>query len=161
MSKLLRTLGATSAAVAATAVTGGFASSDVRSGWYAALDRPSFQPPGEVFPAAWTSLYTDIAVTSGVALARLREQGRTREATAYQAALAANLVINAGWSWVFFRWHRLGPAVAVAGLLAASSADLVRRTGRVSRPAALALAPYPAWCAFAALLSSEIWRRNR
>ena len=47
-------------------------------------------------------------------------------------ALAVNLAVNAGWSWVFFRWHRLGPAVGVAGLLTLSSADLVRRTARVS-----------------------------
>ena len=26
--------------------------------WYAALERPSFQPPGWAFGAAWTTLYT-------------------------------------------------------------------------------------------------------
>jgi tryptophan-rich sensory protein len=49
----------------------------------------------------------------------------------------------------------------VAGLLAVSSAGLVRRTSRVSKPAAAALAPYPAWCGFATALSAEIHRRNR
>ena len=161
MRNLLRALVATSTAVAATAVAGGTASADVRSAWYAALDKPPYQPPGQVFPVAWTALYTDIAVTGALTQAALRREGRTGEARRFAAALAANLIANAGWSWVFFRWHRLAPASAVAGLLTLSSADLVRRAGRVSPRVAAALAPYPAWCGFATVLSTAIWRRNR
>ena len=161
MSGRLAGLARVSAAVAATAATGGVASQDVRSRWYDGLEKPPFQPPDAAFPVAWTTLYTDIALTSAHVLDRLDRAGDAREATAYRRALAANLVVNAGWSWVFFRWHRLGPAAGVAALLALSSADLVRRTARVSRPAAVALAPYPAWCAFATALSTWIWRRNR
>ena len=154
-------LGRVSAAVAATAGLGGLASQEVRTEWYAALDKPSFQPPDVAFPAAWTTLYADIALTTAHALDRLERAGRSEEAAAYRRALAANLAVNAAWSWVFFRWHRLGPAVGVAGVLAISSADLVRRTAAVSKPAAAALAPYPAWCGFATVLSAAIWWRNR
>ena len=91
----------------------------------------------------------------------MERSGRTDEAAAYRRALGANLAVNAAWSWVFFRGHRLGAAVGVAGALAVSSADLVRRTSRVSKPAAAALAPYPAWCTFATVLSAAIWRLNR
>jgi tryptophan-rich sensory protein len=156
----LARLGRVAAAVAATAAAGSVGSRDVDSAWYAALDKPSFQPPGAVFPLAWTALYADLALVAAHALDRLEAAGRHDEALAYRRALAANLVVNAGWSWVFFRWHRLGPAVGVAGLLALSSADLVRRTARVSPGAAVALAPYPAWCAFATTLSADIARRN-
>jgi tryptophan-rich sensory protein len=161
MRDLLPALAGTSASVAATAVAGAAASAEVRSGWYAALDKPSYQPPGEVFPVAWTALYADIAVTSALTLAELRRQGRADEAARFAAALAANLGANGGWSWVFFRWHRLASAAGVAALLAVSSADLVRRAGRVSPAAAAALAAYPAWCGFATVLSTAIWRRNR
>jgi tryptophan-rich sensory protein len=150
-----------SAAVAATAGLGGLASADVDGPWYSGLEKPSFQPPPVAFPIAWTALYADIALTTAHALDRLERSGRAEEAAAYRRARAANLAVNAAWSWVFCRWHRLGPAVGVAGLLAVSSADLVRRTARVSKPAAVALAPYPAWCTFATVLSGAIWRLNR
>jgi translocator protein len=57
--------------------------------------------------------------------------------------------------------HRLGAAVATAGALALSCADLVRRAAPASRPAAVALSPYAGWCGFATVLSAAIWRRNR
>lgn len=161
MSGRLARLGRVAAAVAATAALGGLASRDVDTPWYRALDKPPFQPPDVAFPVAWTALYTDLALTAGHALDRLERAGRTGEATAYRRAFTTNLAVNAAWSWVFFRWHRLGPAVGVAGLLTVSSADLVRRTARVSTPAAVALVPYPAWCAFATVLSADIARRNR
>jgi tryptophan-rich sensory protein len=157
----LARLGRVGAAVAATALAGSIGSRDVASPWYAALDKPPYQPPGVAFPVVWTTLYTDLALSAGHALDRLEAAGRHDEAARYRRALAANLVVNAAWSWVFFRWHRLGPAVGVAGLLAVSSADLVRRTSRVSPAAAAAMAPYPAWCGFATVLSADVWRRNR
>ena len=161
MAELMRALAGTSAAVAVTGAVGGLASADVRSDWYANLDKPGFQPPDRVFPVAWTALYADIALVTGAALAALRRRGRSKQARALAVALGVNLAANAGWSWVFFRGHRLGPAVAVAGLLTLSSADLARRTGQASPYAAAALAPYPAWCCFATVLSSAVWRRNR
>jgi tryptophan-rich sensory protein len=161
MSGRLARLGRVAAAVAATAVAGSVGSRDVDSPWYDALEKPPYQPPGVAFPVVWTTLYTDLALSAGHALDRLEAAGRHDEAERYRRALAANLVVNAAWSWVFFRWHRVGPAVGVAGVLAASSADLVRRTARVSPGAAVALAPYPVWCAFATVLSADVWRRNR
>lgn len=161
MSGRLARLGRVATAVAAAAGLGSIGSRDVESRWYADLEKPAYQPPGVAFPVVWTTLYTDIALTAGHALDRLEADGRHDEAAAYRRAHGANLALNAGWSWVFFRWHRLGPAVGVAGLLALSSADLVRRTGQVSPAAAAALSPYPAWCGFATLLSADIWRRNR
>jgi benzodiazapine receptor len=155
-----RTLVGTSAAVAATAALGSLASTDVNSEWYVRLRKPAIQPPGVVFPIVWTTLYTDIAVSSAVALDRL-ETSDSAAAVAFRRALAVNLVLNTSWSWVFFKAHQLAPAVAVAGALAVSSADLARRAGRASPAAGWALVPYAAWCSFATVLSGVIWRRNR
>lgn len=155
---LLTALATTGAATAATAVTGSVASSSgANSPWFARLRKPRFQPPAAVFPVVWTALYTDVAVTSAVALDRLPESDRA----AYGRALAVNLVLNAGWSWVFFRAHRLALAPVVAAGLAVSSADLTRRTAAAHRGAGAVMAPYPAWCSFATLLSGAIWWRNR
>lgn len=157
----MRTIAWTAAASAASAVVGSLASRDVKSGWYARLSKPSFQPPPVAFPVAWTALYTDIAVSSATVIDALRAEGRVSEAAAFQRALAVNLSLNASWTWVFFRMHWLGAAVVTAAALAVSCADLVRRAAPASRPAAVALSPYAGWCGFATVLSATIWRRNR
>ena len=155
-----RTLLWTGAATAATAAIGGAASSGARDAWFLALDKPAFQPPPVAFPVVWTLLYVDLAVASAAAIDGLAEDGDDGD-RAFRVALGANLVLNASWTWTFFRGHRLPAATAVAGALALSSADLARRAGTVSRPAGRALLPYAAWCTFATVLSGAIWRRNR
>ncbi len=156
-----KTVLATGLATAAAAVVGSLANRPARQVWYTAIRRPRYLPPGAVFPIAWTALYTDIAATSASVIDRFRAGGADDKARAYATALAANLVLNAAWSWVFFGWHRLGPAALAAGALAASSADLTRRAAEADPKLGAALAPYPLWCTFAAVLSTDIWRLNR
>ncbi|MBC9955462.1 tryptophan-rich sensory protein [Yimella sp. cx-51] len=155
----LRTIAATSAAVTATAVVGSLGTSP-DSAWYRSLSKPSFQPPGWVFPIAWTALYADIAVVSAISLADLAELERTDERRKYVAALATNLALNAAWSQIFFRGHRLTAAQIEAFVLALSSADLVRRSAKISPEKGVALAPYAAWTAFATVLSSALRQMN-
>ena len=151
----------TALATAAAAVLGSVASRQGVETWYPTLRKPPYNPPNAVFPIAWTTLYADIAVTSAATIDRFRADGDSGKATAYIAALGANLALNAGWSWVFFKMHKLGPSVIAAGALTASSADLTRRAADADPKFGAALAPYPLWCSFATLLSAGIWRRNR
>lgn len=155
----IKTLAATSFVTAATAVLGSIASVDVKTRWYRKLNKPRFQPPGTVFGPVWSILYTDIAVTSAIALGEEQDDDGARRR--YKEALAINLVLNASWSWMFFKFHRLAPSVLVAGALAMCSVDLTRRTWQVRRAAGMALLPYPARCTFATILSGAIWWRNR
>lgn len=156
-----KTLIATTLAVSATSGAGSIASrTEVRT-WYQRLRKPSYVPPSFAFPLAWTSLYADIAATSAVAIDRLRADGEHAKARSYIGALAVNLVLNAGWSWLFFKYHKLGASAIGAAVLAASSADLVRRTAQADPRAGAALVPYPLWCTFATVLATGIWRRNR
>jgi benzodiazapine receptor len=161
-----RTLAGTAAASFLTAGLGSLATaSGTSSPWYRDLRKPSIQPPAVVFPIVWTTLYTDIAVSSAFALDALEGRDTTDPGTdaahRYRWALGVNLALNAGWSWTFFRWHRIGPAVVVAGALAASSLDLARRARQGSPGAAAALVPYAAWCGFATVLTTALWWRNR
>ena len=103
------TLAATTLAVAAAAGTGSIASPNRVPAWYSRLRKPSYQLPGAAFPVVWTALYGDIAATSAEAIDRLRTAGRHDEARRYAAALGVNLLLNSGWSWLFFRHHRLVP----------------------------------------------------
>jgi len=152
-----RTLPRTAGAVAASAAVGSVASTETSSPWYKSLSKPVIQPPPEVFPVVWTTLYSSIAISSAVALDRADPD----QARAYWRALLANLLLNTSWTWVFFKAHRIGPAIGVAAALTASSVDLTRRTWQADRRAGWALLPYVGWCGFATVLTAAIWRRNR
>jgi benzodiazapine receptor len=154
-------LAATTVSVGATSGIGSIAGQPRITRWYSHLRKPSYVPPNGVFPVAWTTLYADIAVTSATAIDRLRAAGRDKEARNYVVALAANLILNAGWSWLFFRYQKLGASAIGAAVLAASSADLARRTAAADPRAGAALVPYPLWCAFATVMSGHIWLLNR
>jgi benzodiazapine receptor len=156
------TLIKTASAALATAVAGGLAASrPAESSWYVELRKPSFQPARRAFPVVWPILYTDLAAVSASTLDTLRAEDRDDQARAFSTALAANLVMNAGWSWIFFSQKRLGTAAVVAAALTASSADLTRRAVAARGPRGAVLAPYPLWCAFATALSTRIWMLNR
>jgi tryptophan-rich sensory protein len=154
----IRTLAPTALAVAATAVSGTLATRPaVESAWYAKLRKPPYQPPRQAFPIAWTSLYTDIAVVSAQTL----DDSPPEVRRSYIRALAANLILNGGWSWLFFNQRKLGAAAVTSGLLTVSSADLTRRAAAVRGVKAAPLGLYPLWCAFATALSTHIWVLNR
>jgi translocator protein len=156
------TLIASTAAVVATATVGGLATRPaLQSVWYRQLRKPPYQPARTVFPAVWPALYADIAVVSAATVDSLRYAGNRPAARAYVSWLAANLVLNAAWSWVFFHRRRLAAAVVVNAALTASSADLARRAIAVRGRGAAPLVLYPVWCAFALLLSAHMWLLNR
>ena len=157
-STLAKTAGGAFAAAAAGALATRPA---VESSWYERLKKPGFQPPRLAFPIAWNILYSDIAAVSASTLDTLHDRGDTEQARAYTRALAANLALNAGWSWVFFNRRKLGAASVLSGALTISSADLARRAAAVNAPAGAALAAYPLWCTFATVLSTRIWQLNR
>ena len=138
----------------AAAVLGGL-SVDVDNRWFRGLDLPPWYPPPQAFGIVWSALYAGTAWAGGEVLAR-DSVGRPAFARAY----AGNLALNAAWTPLFFRAHRPWVAAAESAVLTASTVDLVRRAAPVSGGAAVALAPYAVWTAFATVLSAEIARRN-
>jgi translocator protein len=137
---------------AAAAVLGGLAT-DPGSAWFRGLDKPPWYPPPQAFGIVWTGLYAGIAWAAGEALAK-------GAGPSFARAYAANLVLNAAWTPLFFRAHRPWPAAAESAALTASTVDLARRAARASRPAGVVLVPYAAWTAFATALTVAIARRN-
>ena len=156
-----RTLLPAAAAVTATALIGGLASRPADSPWYRSLRKPPYQPPKQAFPLVWPLLYADIAIVSSNTLDEMTRRGQATERRRYIAALAFNLVLNGGWSWLFFNRRLLGTSAIAAAVLAASSVDLTRRAVVIQGKRAAPLALYAAWCTFATVLSSHIWRLNR
>ncbi len=156
----LRDLAIVATGTAASAALGALAT-DPDGKWYRGLALPAWQPPPVAFPVVWTLLYADIVISSAASLSSLEHGGRSDEASAYRRALAANLAMNTAWSVIFWRARRPDLAALEAGLLSISSADLARRAGRARPGWGWTLAPYPAWCGFATVLSTVIARRNR
>ena len=130
------------------------------SRWYRSLDLPSWQPPNWAFPVVWTTLYATTTIASTATIAELREAEMDNEATAFERALVANMVLNAGWSGLFFRGHRPRLAAAECAVLTASSADLARRAAPSGKVRGGVLGAYAAWCGFATALTAAIARRN-
>jgi tryptophan-rich sensory protein len=155
----LRNLAVTGAAATASAALGALATTP-DSQWYAALDKPAWQPPPIAFPLVWTPLYADIATVTAAAITSLEAEGRNDEVADLRRALAVNLVLNTGWSVLFWQVRRPWLSTAWSGLLAAHSAALARRCARVDPSLGAALAAYPAWCGFATVLNGAIARRN-
>jgi len=121
-----RNLATTGGLVAAAAAAGSLAT-DPDGGWYRDLEKPSWQPPPVAFPIVWTTLYADIAVTSAAVLNELDRRGEVEQAAEFRKALAGNLALNGGWSWLFFRGHNLPASTLGAGVLAMNSLRLARR----------------------------------
>ncbi|TVS87197.1 TspO/MBR family protein [Mycobacterium helveticum] len=156
-----RTLIPAATAVTSAAVVGGLASRPAASPWYRSLRKPPYQPPQQVFPIVWPVLYADIAVVSSNTLDELERRGRKPERRQYVRALALNLALNAGWSWLFFQRRGLGLSAAAAAALTVSSADLARRAVDAQGGRAAPLLLYPLWCAFATALAGHLWFLNR
>lgn len=139
----------------AAALIGAMAS--VQAGdFYQQLSRPPWAPPARVFGPVWSVLYVLMAVAAWLVI-RARGWPRARPLI---ALYAFQLVLNALWTWIFFRW-RLG-WVAVVEILALWALLLVtvREFWRVRRLAAGLLLPYLVWVTFAAALTYAVWRRN-
>jgi tryptophan-rich sensory protein len=126
-----------------------------RSPWYQALEKPSFNPPGWVFGPVWTLLYCMM----GLSLFLLVRAGWPAARTAI-VFFAVQLLLNAAWTPVFFRYEQIGWALVVLVLLDAAVIATIAAAWTVSRPAAYLLLPYLAWILFATVLNASLWRLN-
>jgi tryptophan-rich sensory protein len=90
--------------VLATASIGGAFTAPAVRDWYPLLNKPAWTPPASIFGPVWTLLYLCIAV-AGFLVWR-----RTGLAHARWTMLlfALQLVLNAGWSWIFFGLRQPG-----------------------------------------------------
>ncbi len=121
--------------------------------WYAALNKPSWNPPAWIFGPAWTLLYMLMAVAAWLVW---RCDGWRRPLLLYFVQLA----LNAAWTPIFFGAHQLG--WALVEIVALWLAVLLTMLGflKVNRTAGCLFVPYLAWVTFAAFLNFTFWRMN-
>ncbi len=139
----------------------GFASSQVapagdRNLWYAALAKPALNPPGWVFPIAWTALYIMI----GLALAMILNARGSRYRGLAIGLFALQMLLNLAWTPIFFGAHLVlaGLLVIVAMFVVALITTLA--FGQIRTAAAWLMVPYLAWLCFAGALNWGILQLN-
>jgi tryptophan-rich sensory protein len=126
-------------------------------GWYASLQKPSWNPPPWIFGPVWTLLYIMMAVAAWMIwrAGGWRAQGRAL------GFFLLQWLLNALWTPLFFGLHR--PLLAFAEIMALWLALLITTIlfWRVRKIAGFLLLPYLAWVSFAAFLNFTLWQLNR
>lgn len=151
MSGLISTFGATALAAAI-----GSAASISAAEFYGRLTKPAWAPPASLFGPVWTLLYVMIA-TAGWLIYR---SGVTNS-RALLGLFLAQLVLNALWSWTFFKWESgLGSMVTIVTLWAVILATMIG-FWKANLASGTLILPYLAWVTFAAALNWSIWNLNR
>lgn len=128
-------------------------------GWYATLNKPSFNPPNWVFGPVWTTLYA----LMGISLYLVWKKGQENKKIDIKLPLAIfgfQLFLNFLWSILFF-----GMQSPLLGLLCIiplwlSIAATIFYFYKISKTAAYLLIPYILWVSFASILNASIWMLN-
>lgn len=125
-------------------------------GWYAGLQKPSWNPPAWIFGPVWTLLYLMMAVAAWL----VWRDGGWRAQRLPLGLFLLQWLLNALWTPLFFGVHRPGFAFGEILLLWVVLAATLGAFWRVRRLAGAMLLPYLGWVSFAAALNFAIWRLN-
>ena len=117
--------------------------------WYAALEKPPFNPPNWVFGPVWFALYVLIAIAGWRTALRA-------PSSAAMALWIGQMVLNWAWSPTWFGLHLLWPAFVVIVAVLLTIIGFIWTTWRSDRASALMFLPYLAWVAFASTLNLSI-----
>lgn len=120
--------------------------------WYAALEKPFFNPPNWLFGPVWTVLYLLMGMSLYLVWSSSVQQSK-RPAFSW---FGIQLVFNTLWSIVFFGLHAPELALVVILALIGSIAVTMRRFWPFSRMASYLLVPYILWVIFASALNLSI-----
>jgi tryptophan-rich sensory protein len=124
--------------------------------FYGKLSQPDWAPPAWLFGPVWSVLYLMIGVAAWLVW---RKHGFDRASTALRL-FTFQLLVNALWTWLFFKWHLGALALAEIVVLWLLIAATIASFWNLHRLAALMLLPYLAWVSFATALTFALWRRN-
>ncbi|MES1944674.1 TspO/MBR family protein [Salinisphaera sp. PC39] len=119
--------------------------------WYAGLVKPPGTPPDWLFPVAWTTLYTLMAVAAWLVWRAAGPGGRGA-----LTLFGVQLALNAVWTPVVFGAHALAAGLGVIVLLWLALAATIRAFGELRPAAAWLLAPYLAWVTYAGYLNAGL-----
>lgn len=125
--------------------------------WYAALNKPPWNPPNWIFGPVWTTLY----VMMGVSAWRVWRSAPLSQTRVALGLFLFQLLLNAAWTPLFFQFHQMAAALGLILVLVVAIALTICAFARHDRVAAWLLAPYIAWVSFASFLNGTLWWLNR
>ncbi len=126
-------------------------------GWYAGLNKPSFNPPNWIFGPVWTLLY----LMMGGALGLIINLGtKTPGVKTALVIFALQFILNLVWTPVFFGMHQIFPALIVITFLWVATLLSIIHFLKLRPLAGWLLVPYLLWVSFATLLNASLWRLN-
>lgn len=125
--------------------------------WYNALVKSHLTPAGVVFGIAWTVLY----ILLGIALYLIIKSAR-KESDKIRAYIlfVAQLLLNAGWSYIFFGLHMTAIALLTLLALFIISAWMARVFYGIDKMSSLLIIPYLLWMMFAFYMNAYIVLMN-
>ena len=128
-------------------------STSANMGWYDTLEKSALTPPDITFPIVWTTLYIMLALAGWLIW---KNHDKT-----LKTLFAAQMLLNWGWSFIFFKFHLITLCffwiVALNILMATLIIMLWKKP--LKAPALLIL-PTLLWGSFAAYLNYQIWALN-
>ena len=125
--------------------------------WYAALAKPSWTAPSNLFAPVWTVLYVMMATAAWLVS---RERYHRRQGVAL-GAYAGQLLLNAAWAPLFFGARNVGLGLFDIVALWLAVSWTLREFFPVQRAAAWLLVPYWLWVSYAMALNFSLWRLNQ
>lgn len=124
--------------------------------WYATLNRPSFNPQSWIFGPVWTTLY----ILLGFSFFLIWKQERSKLRSKAIVLFLAQMVLNFGWSFLFFYFHLIGFALIEIIALWASIIGMILMFYRIKPLAAYLNIPYLLWVTFATILNAGYYFLN-
>lgn len=137
-------------------LSGWLSNSGYGNGWFDALEKPSFMPPGWLFGIVWPILYALLGISLALVLLEPPSNRRRNGLILF----FVQLVLNFAWSPIFFGAHDMKLARIVIFIVAGVSAAAAGQFYRVCKAAGLLMVPYLAWLVFASALNSAIEKLN-
>lgn len=125
--------------------------------WYATLNRPSFNPPNWIFGPVWTTLY----MLMGISLFLIWKQDVSKERNLAILVFMLQLLLNFGWSFIFFYFNMIGFALIEIILLGISIVIMLVLFYKIKPMASYINIPYLLWVTFATVLNGSYYFLNR
>lgn len=125
--------------------------------WYAALVKPSWNPPGFIFGPVWFVLYTLMGIAAWRIWNRRYNNSLSESALIFYAM---QLALNAAWSPLFFGLHSPFLAFLDISILVFLVATTTVTFWKIDKNAGKLLVPYLCWTIFALALNLSILQLN-
>ena len=126
------------------------------SSWYTLIEKPSWTPSNWLFPPVWTTIFVLMAIAAWM----VWKAAGCRFPARVFAVFVLQLVLNLGWSILFFGMQSPGSAFIEIIFLWAIIIFMIAMFRSKSPVTTFLLLPYLVWITFAGYLNYAIWILN-